>query len=47
VASLSVEGGLGLNSDDAAATVGVAAPGIGAGCGEQISVSSEVFTGVT
>jgi hypothetical protein len=43
VASLSVEGGLGLNSDDAAATVGVAAPGIGAGGGGKISVSSDAL----
>ena len=33
--------------DDAAATVGVAAPGIGAGGGGKISVLSEAFTGVT
>jgi hypothetical protein len=47
VVLLSVEGGPGLNSDDATATVWVAAPGIGAGCGENISVSSKAFAGVT
>ena len=47
MALLSVEGGLGLISDDAAATVGVAAPVVGAGGGGKISVSSEAFTGVT
>ena len=47
VVSLVIEDCLGLNSDAAATTVGVAAPAIGAADGGQISVLSETCVGVT